>query len=78
MIVDITEIERCLKYFKQVNDCPFEDIIWVKDGVPLLVDPETSEDFKFIGLSNRDFPSICGWMPDDVGIRVSSFTFTKE
>jgi hypothetical protein len=75
MIVDINEIERVLRYFKEINNTPLSDIVWMKGDVELYVNPEEIKEYEYTGLSNRDFPSVVGWMPNDIGIRVSTITF---
>lgn len=77
MIVDINEIERCLRFFQFINEANIEDIIWMRGDETLQVSPERLKAFKFMGLSNRDFPSVTGWMPDDVGIRVATIEMTN-
>ncbi len=77
MVVDIKEIERCLRYFKAINAAPLGEIVWMRGDERLTPPAEQLDEFRFIGLSNRDFPSVVGWMPDDVGIRVTLMTFTE-
>lgn len=77
MVVDINEIERCLRYFKAINDTNLDDIVWVRGDEVLQPTTEQLEEYKFIGLSNRDFPSVAGWMPEDIGIRVATMVITK-
>lgn len=77
MVVDINEIERCLRFFKEINEANIEEIVWKRGDETLQVEPEELEDFKYMGLSNRDFPSIAGWLPDDVGIRAIVLKMTK-
>lgn len=78
MIVDINKIEECLRYFKSINETPIEDIIWVKGDETIYADKEALEEFQFIGLSNKDFPSVMDWLPDDVGIKISSLLLNYE
>lgn len=77
MVVDINEIERCLRYFKEINAENLEDIVWMRGDDRLTPAPEVLEEYRFIGLSNRDSPSVAGWLPDDIGVRVSTITLTK-
>ena len=77
MIVDILEIERVLRYFKTINKADLDDIVWMRGEERMTPSAEQLEGFKYIGLSNRDFPSVIGWMPDDIGIRVTTMTFRK-
>jgi hypothetical protein len=75
--VDILELERCLRYFKQINNTPLEEIVWMRGEELLTPEPGALEEFAFIGLSNRDFPSIAGWLPPDIGIKVTTLTISK-
>lgn len=77
MKVDIREIERCLRYFKTINNTDFHKLSWFDGDKPLTVTKEQADEFNYMGLSNRDFPSVIGWMPDDVGIRVTTMTMTR-
>lgn len=70
-VVDITEIERCLRYFKLINNTELDDIVWMRGDDVLVPTPEEQKEFLSIGLSNRDFPSVMGWMPDDIGIQIT-------
>jgi hypothetical protein len=72
MIVDINEIERCLRYFKAINNAALEDIVWMRGDERLTPEPGAIEEYAFVGLSNRDFPAVAGWLPDDIGIRVTT------
>jgi len=77
VIVDIKEIERVLRYFKTINNAELGDIVWMRGDERLTPTPEQIEDYNFMGLSNRDFPAVIGWMPDDIGPRVTTMTFTR-
>ncbi len=76
MVVDINEIERCLRYFKAINDANLDDIVWMRGEDTLRPTPEQLQEFALIGLSNRDFPSVVGWIPEGVGVRVSTLVIT--
>jgi len=78
MIVDINALEEVLRYLKAINKEKLEDIVWMKGNEPLTVTKEQLEEFHFMGLSNRDLPSIIGWFPDDIGIKVTTMTFSKK
>jgi hypothetical protein len=78
MKVDVNELERCLRYLKEINNAALEDIVWMRGDTPLSVDPDALWSFSFVGLSNRDFPSYVGWMPDGVGIRIVTMTASAK
>ena len=77
MVVDINEIERCLRYFKAINASELDAIVWLRGDEKLTPTPEDIAEYRFIGLSNKDFPSVMGWMPEGVGIRVTTMAFSK-
>ena len=77
MIVDINEIERCLRYFNKINEATLTEIIWMRGKEPLTPEPFQLEEYQFMGLNNQSFPEVIGWMPDDIGIRVSTMVITK-
>lgn len=78
MRVDLEELERCMRYFKSINSIDMSDIQWFKGGEEILASEEDLDEFRFIGFSNRDFPSYMGWHPDDIGVRFTSILLTKE
>lgn len=39
MVVDINEIERCLRYFKAINAENLEDIVWMRGEEKLTPEP---------------------------------------
>lgn len=64
MFVDIRKIKECLEYLHEVNSEKLENIVWCRDGAALAVTPEELNEYKFIGLSNKDFPANMGWLDD--------------
>jgi hypothetical protein len=78
MIVDIDEVEKCFRYFKEINSSNIEDIVWTKGNEVLNVSTTDLENFSFIGLSNRDFPAVMGWLPEDADIRIELLSFVKN
>ena len=77
IVVDVRAIERVLMFFKSINNTDLEDITWVMDDEVLSPSKEDIENFKFMGLSNRDFPSIMGWFNEDVGIKIATMRLSK-
>ena len=79
MIVDVDELEKCLRYLKSINSSELSKIVWMKNGNELFVSQSELDEFLELGLSNRDLPSILGWMPDDIGIKISTMSiFTNS
>lgn len=61
MNVSVEYIEEILNYISHVNHFPFNEIMWVKDGVELEISDEIREEFKFTGLSNCSFVEMEFW-----------------
>jgi len=49
MILTLSEVRR------QINSVNFDDIIWVKNGIPLKISKKIIDRHKFSGLNNIDF-----------------------
>lgn len=55
MIVDIDNLKVIKGYLKQINNTPFEDIVWYENSEKLEFSKEYLDNWKFIGLNNCDF-----------------------
>lgn len=77
-VIKVEDVERVLRFFKEINTTPLEDIVWTRGGVELEVTQEQLDEYNFTGLSNRDFPSVMGWLPEDVGIQVATLVLTPK
>lgn len=53
--VDITELESIQKRLDEINNIPFENIDWVKNGERIFIEPTVKTYFKHTGLSNSSF-----------------------
>ncbi len=60
--VDLVEFNHHLEYFKKIESVDIEEIAWFERGLELKIYPEKVKDFKFMGLNNRNFPEIAGWL----------------
>jgi hypothetical protein len=78
MDVDIKELEECMRFLQKINKSNIYDIVWRRGSEVLKPTKEQLDGFSFMGLSNKDFPSVMGWMPDGLGIRVSTITLSKR
>lgn len=58
VVIDLVEFERAMDVIAKVNSVPLEKAIFVRDGVVLRASPKEIEEWKFTGLSNRDFVSM--------------------
>jgi hypothetical protein len=55
MVVEIKEFLEHSKYFAEINRCPIDEIEVSLNGEKVFIHPREKEDFKFTGLSNRDY-----------------------
>ncbi len=78
LYIDVEEVGRCLCFFQKINRADLEDIAWMRDGKELVVDKKLTEQFALIGLSNRDFPSFAGWLPEGLGLEISVMKGDKK
>lgn len=57
--VNYDDVMRQLKIRADLNKLPFEEIEWVRDdGTKIEFDKKFSEEWKFFGLSNVNFPEL--------------------
>jgi hypothetical protein len=68
MIVELIEFDMARKYLKEINNTDIDDIVWVRNGVQQDIPEEILDEWKFIGLSNTDFPKFAGLSEYGVGI----------
>ncbi len=55
MEINIEDIKKAHDVLTDLNRCALADITFCEDGVPVEIDPKLLKDFKFLGLSNKDF-----------------------
>lgn len=55
LTVDLNEFKRHLDYFKEINKTDLSEIILKIDNDKFLIKKDAIEDFRFMGLINRDF-----------------------
>lgn len=55
MRIDLEEIDQILARLKQINDVELEDLEVYENGERLEISHKSCEEFRFTGLSNRDF-----------------------
>lgn len=53
--VSFEEVAELIDRLAEINALDFKDIEWTMKGVPVILDPQVAEDFKFTGLSNTYF-----------------------
>ena len=64
LVVDVGELEECLRFLKKINSAELRDIIWMRGDQQLIPDPQDIEQYKFYGLSNRYYPESAGWIQE--------------
>jgi hypothetical protein len=55
MKIDLDEFKKHMKYIKKINSSNIEDIELIKDGKQIHIDEKFRSDWKYVGLSNKDF-----------------------
>ncbi len=55
MKVELREVERCIAYFRRINEAELPMIEWYLDGVRVEPPEGAVDEFKFCGLANRTF-----------------------
>lgn len=62
MLVNYDEVLRHIEYRRKINQCPIEEVEWVRDdGSKIEVKQEYIDDFKITGLSNVCFAETFIW-----------------
>jgi hypothetical protein len=64
-IIDLQHLKEVKEYLDTINNLALEDILWFDSSTPNAATikratPEQIKDWKFIGLSNKDFPEFAG------------------
>lgn len=76
MIVNLEEFDSMMRYRRIINQTDLDDIQWMRNGEEIKVTPDILEEWKFIGLSNVDFPRYNDM--SEYGPKVASLICTKE
>lgn len=53
--IDVELVEAIQRQRMEINEIPFKEIEWYKDGKKLDFPQKILDDFEFTGLSNTDF-----------------------
>jgi hypothetical protein len=54
-IINVEEVWAIQARRRELNAIELEDAIFLYNGKPVIVDPSTIEEWKFVGLGNIDF-----------------------
>jgi hypothetical protein len=60
MIVDVKRLQEAVDYIAIVNSVNLDQIEWRKDNKQIHVEPETIDEWRFVGLSNVTFAKQTG------------------
>ena len=58
MKVEINYVAWLKSELRKINRQPFEKIVWTLNGKPQKFSPELLKEWRFIGLSNAEFPEM--------------------
>ena len=64
MEVDIDSLQVAVDYLRAVNSVPLSDVIWLQHGERVPVRPGAVNEWKFVGLSNKEFARVHGMIQD--------------
>jgi len=53
--VSVEEVMQLQNRLDEINLIPFCDIEWTENGESLVIDEALKNEFRFTGLSNKDF-----------------------
>ena len=53
--VSVEEVLQLRKRLHEINSIPLCDIEWTENGKSLVIDEALKDEFRFTGLSNKDF-----------------------
>lgn len=53
--VDIEEVRKLKARLREINSVPFEDIQWMHNGKPLVVQQTVADGWRLYGFNNADF-----------------------
>ncbi len=56
--VELRQLKIVLDYLEALESVPLHKILWTREGVGVPVTQEEIDDWKFIGLNNRDFARV--------------------
>lgn len=55
LIVDKAEFKKMCEYYRQINKVPLEEIQWIDNGKPIVIDPEVFKEWEYVCLNNKTF-----------------------
>lgn len=60
--VKIEEFREVMRYLREIESTPLENIKWMKNGKEVKVTKDQIDEWRFTGLNNRDFAKlVLGW-----------------
>jgi hypothetical protein len=60
--VDVERVRELMAGLAEINALPFDEIEWFEHGEQLAVSAEDARDFRFCGLSNKNFVEFEWWL----------------
>ncbi len=60
--VSIDRVRELIDELAALNALPLESIEWTLGGVPMAIPPSPIREFRFTGLSNKDFVAYEFWL----------------
>ena len=62
--IDLDSLQAAVDYLRSVNACPLADVVWLRHGERVAISPGAVAEWRFIGLSNKEFARVYGLIQD--------------
>lgn len=67
MRINLEEVDALINRLREINNVPLNELEIYENGERVTIAPKALEDFRFTGLSNRDFLEVRYWESSDDG-----------
>jgi hypothetical protein len=58
-VIDLVKLTEAYEYIAEINEFDLHEVVVIEDGMAWEPDKKKVEEFKFTGLSNRDYFICC-------------------
>ena len=64
MDVDLDSLQAAVDYLRSVNAVPLVDVVWLRHGERVAIPPGAVAEWRFVGMSNKEFARVHGLIQD--------------